>query len=71
MAEWPQVEEKAPKVEWEGLVYRTAFEWKSLKETPDDVFRAMLVANNWSDVQRLSEAEYTKGVATVPTPQPR
>jgi hypothetical protein len=53
----------ASQAEWSGLVYKTAFEWKSIKDTPEAAFRAMLTAQNWADVQRLSEEEYDQGVA--------
>lgn len=43
--------------------YKTAFEWKSLKETPDDVFAAMKATLGWSDAQRLSEDEYDHGLS--------
>jgi hypothetical protein len=56
---------EAPKAEFEGAVYRTAFAWKAIKETPEAAFRALLVAHNWSDVQRLSEDEYVSGLAAA------
>jgi hypothetical protein len=60
-----EVQDAVDQAEFTGPVYRTAFEWKALKETPDSAFRGMLIAQNWSDVQRLSEAEYTAGMASA------